>query len=333
MKRALKAVGNPWGQRITLFVIICVVMAVAQPLFLRPANAMSIILAISVTGIMACGMLFTIIVGGIDFSVASMAGISAAISFSVAQSYGFSDAGFLYGCALALGLCLVVGWVNGFITTTFGIPAFVVTLAMKNLLYGCIYFVLRGFYVYIPQVGLVFHFGSANILGVPMPVIVFVILLIICAFVLGKTTYGRRLYVIGGNKNVATLAGVSTKLAVRSAYMISSVLAGIGGILLASMNGQAGMPTAVGYEGNVLMAMVVGGINLAGGEGGIPGTVFGALFVGIINNIMLLLSVSSDYQKLVQGAIILAAMILNVFAKRGTTRAIIIRRKPKMEKV
>lgn len=326
-KKAIKIAGSAWGQRVTVLVLICIVMAVLEPRFFRAANAKSILLAISVNGIMACGMLFTVLVGGMDLSVGSMAGISASIVFVITKAYGFSSDSFFVGCAIALALCLVAGFLNGFFVTYFGLPAFVVTLAMKYILFGSIYMVTQGFFVIPPPQSMASRLGNASVYGVPTPVILFVLIVVICAFVLGVTTYGRKLYAIGGNKNVANLAGVKSNVNIWGAYMISSVLAGLGGLLLASMNGQAGQSTAINYEGNVLMAMVVGGINLAGGEGGVPGAVFGALLVGIINNVMLFLSISSDIQKFVQGVVILAAMTLNMYARRGSAGVLAVKTK------
>ena len=328
IKKAIRVAGSAWGQRITVLVIIFIIMAIFQPVFFRPTNAANILLAIAPIGIMVCGMLFTVLVGGLDLSVGSMAGLSASIAFKIAELNGFTDVSFLLGCAVALGVCLVAGFLNGFFVTQFGVPAFVVTLAMRYVLFGSIPFVTDGFLIINPKSGIVHQFGnkvvlnislgSDSFLRVPMPVIMLIVIVVAAAFVLGKTTYGRKLYAIGGNKNVANLVGINTNANVRGAFMISSVMAGFGGVMLASMNGQGGLQTAMGYEGNVLMAMVVGGINLAGGEGGIPGAIFGALLVGIINNVMLLLSVSSDTQTFVRGAIILGAMTLNMYARRGS---------------
>ena len=328
MKKLLRAVASAWGQRITLLVLICIVMAIAQPVFFRPANATSVLQAIAAIGIMVSGMLLTVLVGGMDLSVGSMAGLSASTVFVVARIYDFSNSGFLLGCAVALALCLVVGYINGFVVTKFGVPAFVVTLAMRYILYGSIPFLTSGNYIINPKQGMIhqignmlvfqINFGGGETLRVTMPIVILIVVVAVIAFVLGITTFGRQLYAIGGNKNVANLAGISSNRKIRYAFMISSVTAGLGGVMLASMNGQAGQPTGLGYEGNVLMAMVVGGINLAGGEGGISGAVFGALLVGIINNVMLMLSVSSDIQQFVRGAIILAAMTLNMYTKRGS---------------
>ena len=121
---------------------------------------------------------------------------------------------------------------------------------------------------------------------------------------------------MGGNPTASELIGIKSKLNTRIAFVICSVMAGIGGIILASMNTTAGTGTAAGYEGNVLMAMIVGGINLAGGEGGIIDAVYGALLVGIIDNVQILIGIPPDYQDFLRGAIILAALSLNVYTHR-----------------
>jgi len=337
MKKVIKAIGSPWGQRISLLVLICIIMAIFEPIFFKPNNYKSILLAIAVNGVMVCGMLFTVLVGGMDLSVGAMAGISASIAFRISEAAAFTSSSFIYGCAVAIALCLVAGFLSGTIVTRFALPAFVVTLAMKYIVYGSIYLVTQGFFVLPPASGLSFQIGNMIVfeiplgggdkLSIPMPVIILIVVVAVCAFVLTKTTYGRKLYAIGGNKNVANLVGIKSNANITGAFMISSVLSGFAGIMLASMNGQAGQTTALNYEGNVLMAMVVGGVNLAGGEGGVAGAIFGALLVGIINNMLLLLSVESTIQTFVRGVIILGAMTLNMYAKRSTAATLKITQK------
>jgi ribose/xylose/arabinose/galactoside ABC-type transport system permease subunit len=312
----MNLLGNAWGQRITLLVIVFAVMAVFQQKFFLPANALSILLAIAIYGIMAGGMLFTVLVGGMDLSMGSMAAFAAAIMCTIAEKSAFSTPGFLLGFAAAIAMCVLVGFLHGCFVTHFGMPAFIVTLATKYILYGVVQLLTNGAFIYPSGRGIVYQLGNAKILGIPMPVVFFVLVAVLCAVVLGRTTYGRRLYAIGGNVRSSKLVGIKGNLNIKVAYIISSVSAGLGGMILASMNMQSGTTTASGYEGNVLMAMVVGGINLAGGEGGIPGAIFGALLVGIINNVMTLLGVGSDFQKFVQGVIILAAVSLNIYTKR-----------------
>lgn len=324
MKKLLNFLGNPWGQRLTIIALIMVVMVIFEPRFFMPANASSILLAISLYGIMACGMLFVVLVGGMDLSVGSMAALSASILAINASRSGYTTAGFITGVLITIVACILVGIIHGLLVTKFSLPSFVVTLATKYIIYGVVLLVTAGHYVQIMDDGIMYKLGNYKVFGaIPMPEVIFIIYAVICAIILGKTVFGRRLYATGGNPVASRLVGIKTNLSIYVSYIICSISAGIGGMILASMNMQAGPTTAQGYEGNVLTAMVVGGLNLAGGEGGVPGAIFGALLVGIITNMLNLLGVKSDFTMFVQGAIIIAAVSLNMYTSRrsqGLTR-------------
>jgi ribose/xylose/arabinose/galactoside ABC-type transport system permease subunit len=322
--------GSPWGQRGTILALVFAVMAVLQPKFFLPANASSILLAISVYGIMACGMLYVVLLGGLDLSMGSMAGLAATILAVFADRGGYSPGAIALGFLAAFAVSVAVGYFHGCLVTHIGMPAFVVTLATKYILYGITPIVSGGPFVYLPstKTGILYQLGNAKVFGVPLPIVIFLAVAVVCGIILSKTTYGRRLYAVGGNATASSLVGIRVFADTKRAYIVSSVSACVGGILLCSMNMLAGQTTGVGYEGNVLMAMIIGGINLAGGEGGISGAVFGALFAGIIGNMMILLGVGADFQKFVQGVIILAAVSLNVYTKRrGQGRAAVPRGK------
>jgi ribose/xylose/arabinose/galactoside ABC-type transport system permease subunit len=334
MKKIVNFLGNQWGQRLTTLVIIMIVMVIFERSFFKPANALNILLAISLYGIMACGMLFVVLVGGMDLSVGSMAGLSAVILAINAQGSGYTTAGFFTGVFIAVAVCAVVGIVHGILVTYFSIPAFVVTLATKYLLYGFVLLVSSGRYINIIDDGIMYKLGNGRLFdAIPMPVVIFVVYAAICALILSKTVFGRRLYAVGGNPVASNLVGIKTNATVLISYVLCSISAGIGGMILVSQNMIAGATTAQGYEGNVLMAMVVGGLNLAGGEGGVSGAIFGALLVGIINNMLILLSVPSDYTTFVQGAIIIAAVSLNIYTSRRSQGLIKARVKNANKKV
>lgn len=317
MKKFMNFLGNQWGQRLTIIVLIMIIMAIFEQNFFKPANASNILLAISLYGIMACGMLFVVLVGGMDLSVGSMAALSASILAMTAQHNGYTVSGFFLGVLIAIAACIAVGIIHGILVTYFSIPAFVVTLATKYLIYGLVLLVTNGRYVNIIDKGIMYQLGNARLFGtIPMPVVIFIVYAVVCAFILGKTVFGRRLYATGGNPVASKLVGIKTRTTTLIAYIVCSVSAGIGGMILASQNMMAGPTTAGGYEGNVLTAMVVGGLNLAGGEGGVSGAIFGALLVGIINNMLILLGVKSDYTMFVQGVIIIAAVSLNMYTSR-----------------
>ncbi|MDR1217315.1 MAG: ABC transporter permease [Oscillospiraceae bacterium] len=326
MNRVTRFIGGAWFQRAVILIIMCVVMLFFERKFFTGSNASSILFAISIYGVMACGMLFVVLLGGLDLSVGSMAAVSACIVAQITLGSGYTVAGLLTGIAASLGFSLVVGAVHGLCVTYMKMPSFVVTLSTKYILYGLAPVITGGSFIYYPQematntaVRVIYSFGNARPAGVPMPVIFFVAVIAVSGFVLAATTYGRRLYAIGGNATASVLVGIRVRRDTVAAYMASSLLAALAGIVLSSVNMQAGQTTAQGYEGSVLMAMIVGGINLGGGEGDVPGAIFGALFAGLIGNVMTLLSVPSDFQKAVQGAIILAAVCLN--AVSGKRRA------------
>ena len=322
MKQVKSFLGNPWGQRVLLLVLIGIVMAFAEPKFFTGTNWASILLAIALYGIMACGMLFVVLLGGIDLSVGSMAACSGAyLAFNWVNG-GYTTESLVIGLVSGLLAGVVVGLLHGVLVAYLNLPAFVVTLATQYLVYGYVILYTDGAFVYAIRqqvegsLDIFYCLGNARVLGLTMPVWIFLAVVAITAFILGKTTYGRRLYAVGGSPRAAEYVGIHTKRATVIAYVVSSVCAAIAGMVLVSLNMQAGSTTASGYEGNVLMAMVVGGINLAGGEGGIGGAVFGALLVGILNNMMILLGVPSDYIKAIQGAIIIAAVTMNVYTSR-----------------
>ncbi|NLT15465.1 MAG: ABC transporter permease [Clostridiales bacterium] len=334
MKKITKFLGNPWGQRLTILVLIMLVMAAFEQSFFKLSNFSNILLAISLYGIMACGMLFVVLVGGMDLSVGSMAALAASLMSMSAQAGGYTTGSFFTGVLIAIAACIAVGIIHGILVTYFSIPAFVVTLATKYLIYGFVLLVTSGRYVQIIGKGIIQQIGNGRLFGViPMPVMIFLVYAVICTFILSKTVFGRRLYATGGNPVASELVGIKTKGTVFVSYIICSISAGIGGIILASQNMIAGPTTASGYEGGVLTAMVVGGLNLAGGEGGVSGAIFGALLVGIINNMLNLLGVPSDYTMFVQGVIIIAAVSLNMYTSRRSQGLLRVRQRKTNAKV
>lgn len=314
MKRFL---GSNWGQKLTILVIVFIVMAVFEPRFFRPTNWLSILRAISIYGIMACGMFFACLVGGMDLSVGSVGALSASIVCMAVVDNGYSDTKFISGFIIAMIVCAVVGIIHGELVTRLKMNAFVVTLASQYAVLGVAMVITNSNYRFINDTEcFLYRLGAGKFLGVGIPIWVFIIYAVVCGILLMTTTYGRRLYAVGGNGDASRLVGIKSRSKVILAYVISSVSAGIGGILLSAMNAVGGIATASGYEGSVLMAMIVGGVDLAGGDGTILDALYGALLVGIINNVMVLIGIPSDYQNFARGVIILGAMALNMYSNR-----------------
>lgn len=315
-KKITDFLGSSWGQRLTILVIIMAVMLVFQPRFFRITNMYSILLSISLYGIMACGMLVVILVGGIDLCQGSTAAMAGVLMTSYVINHGYTTSAFFIGVLIALGFAVLLGLFHGIECAYFKIPAFVLTFATQYAIVGLVNVYTNATYLQPLTDGIYFFVGNGKLLGIPMPIVIFVVYALIAAFVLGYTKFGRRIYAVGGNPEAAELDGVNSKLHIIAAYVISSVSAAIGGMVLCCMNMQAAYSTASGYEGQVLTAMVVGGINLAGGEGKVSGAIFGALLVGIINNTLILLSVPASYQDFIQGVIIVCAVAMNVYTHR-----------------
>lgn len=315
-KRLSKSMGNPWFQRGMILVIIIIIMAFFQRRFFTWSNLNSVLIAICLYGTMACGMLFPVLIGGIDLSVASTAAVCGSILARTVVNGDFTIGSFLVGILIGFIVAIIIGALHGVLAATFRLPAFVVTLATQYLLFGIVLWYTNSTYIFTigdTVGGSIFEYiGKGRVLGfLPFPVLFFFITIALCIILLTKTSFGRKIYITGGNPAAAILVGVKTKLYTFTAYIICSIFAACAGMLLVSMNAKAGSDTARGYEGLALMTMVVGGINLAGGEGGVEGAVFGALIVGVITNMLTLLGVTSDYTKFYQGIIILAAVSLN----------------------
>jgi putative xylitol transport system permease protein len=159
-------------------------------------------------------------------------------------------------------------------------------------------------------------FGQGVIFGIPLPVIIFAIVYLIAWIILYKTRYGRYVYAVGGNEKSAKVSGVNTRLIVFSVYAISGLLSALGGIILTART-TAGLPQAgQAYELDAIAAVVIGGTSLSGGQGALSGTIIGALLIGVINNGLDLIGVSSYYQQVIKGAIIIGAVLLDSFRKK-----------------
>ncbi len=330
--KIVKFLGSPWGQRATIIAIIMVVMAFAQPAFFSFGNLKSILIQIAIYGVMACGMLLVVLVGGIDLSLGSMAGLACVIATVHVVEHGTSTGTFIAAVGMALLVAVIVGLIHGVFDAVLRLPAFVVTLATQYALYGIATEYTKGVYIHITELeGFYYMLGNSKILGIPFSIVLFLVMAVITTVALEKTNYGRKVYAVGGNPRAARLVGLKPKLTKISAYVICSVTAAIGGMVLSSQNLTATYSTGRGYEGTVMMVIVVGGISLMGGEGGIGGVLFGALLVGILNNIIILLGISTDYSELVQGVVILLAVALNIYSARKSAGLIKSRKQKKEE--
>lgn len=289
------------------FLLICVLLSVLSPNFLTVQNVLNIFRQISINGILAIGVTFVIIAGGIDLSLGSVVALTGVVAALFAQ-----NATFALIVPLLLGILtgIAVGTVNGLVITKGKTAPFIVTLGMMTIARGLALVISDGRPISNLSTGFK-AIGSKNILFIPLPVIIFLVVIILAAVVLNRTQIGRYIYAVGGNEQAARASGINVNSIKMFAYIICSGLAGLAGILLASRI-TTGQPNAgVSYELDAIAAVVIGGTSLSGGVGKITGTVIGALIIGVINNGLDLMNISSYYQQIIKGLIIIAAVLID----------------------
>lgn len=270
---------------ISVMFIIAIGLTLLTPKFMTVNNVISVLRQISNNVFLALGMTMVIILGGIDLSVGSIVAMS-----------GTLTVGFM---------------VNGIIVATFKVPAFIVTLATMNIAKGIAYIYSKGQSTRITDDSFAM-LGTGYLFGIiPLPVAYMILLIVVFAILLGKTKFGTYIYAVGGNRESARLSGVPIKKIEILVFTITGVLAAFAGIVLASRMYSGQPASGEGYEMDAIAACVLGGVSMSGGVGRISGTVFGAIVIGIISNGLNLMGVSSFWQLVVKGLIILAAVILD----------------------
>jgi ribose transport system permease protein len=291
------------------------------PDFLKRSNLQAIVDRIVVIAIIAIGMTMVIITGGIDLSVGSLVALSAVVwTVMIRGLAGGTEAGggAVVLCALgALALCAAVGAFSGLMVTRLEVPPFIVTLAMMLVASGLAFTLSAGQSVYeVPAA--IDRLGRGSTLGgLPNTVLLMAALYAVAHLAMTRTPLGRSIYAVGGSSEAARLSGIPVRRVTVFVYLVCGLLAGLGGIVQASQL-QSGAPTyGQVYELYVIAAVVVGGTSLAGGEGGILGTLIGALIIAVIQNGMNLTGVESYTQKVVLGLVILAAVVLDRAKQRG----------------
>ncbi len=282
-----------------------VIGSIASPYFFSSRNIGNILQFSAIISIIAVGQFFVIVTGGIDLSVGSVAAFSTVISaVLMANGYPFGLA-----CLVSLLLSSLWGLCNGMLITGLKITPFVATLATQSIVRGCAYLVQSGSLIGIHNERFIWVF-SGKLFGIPNPVILFVLVMLAASFLMNFTTFGRRLYAIGGNAEAARLSAIPVKRSLLTVYVINGFLSGLGGSVLAAQLTQGSSLLAKGYELDTVAAVVVGGASLSGGTGGPVGSVIGGLIIYSITNIMNLLTIPSEPQMVVKGLMIILAVTM-----------------------
>ena len=290
---------------------LCVLLALASPYFLTASNLLNVLEQTSINAIIALGMTFVIISGGIDLSVGSMVALTGVV-------LGTS---LLRGQPLALSLALPLlagvglGALNGLLVTAGRLPPFIATLGTMSVARGLALLYVEG----RPVSGFADGFrwlATGRVAAVPVPVLIAAACCVVAHLVLSRTVFGRYVYAVGGNEEASRLSGVPVKACKVAVYVVAGLASAIAAIVL-SARLNAAQPTAgVMYELDAIAATVIGGTSLLGGQGTVGGTVIGALIMGVLRNGLNLLGVSSFVQQVVMGAVIVGAVLLDTALKR-----------------
>ncbi|MEM1484172.1 ABC transporter permease [Oscillospiraceae bacterium PP1C4] len=293
----------------TLFGLIVVILLISiiKPKFLGIENILNVLRQTSINGLLAIGMTFVVLTGGIDLSVGSIVGAAGIFTSLAAQNH---DLPWYVAVLLGLSIGFVLGSINGLVVSVLKVPAFIATLGMLSVARGITYLASDA----RPVPGLSPDFlkiGGGSVLGIPIPVLILVFVLVICYILLYRCRYGRYVFATGGNEMAARVSGVKVKSVKWSVYMIAGVLAGLAGIVLTSRVSSGLAQAGQNYETDAIAAVVIGGTSLSGGRGRLWGTVIGFLIIGVMNNGLDMMAVSSYWQLIIKGTIIVAAAMMD----------------------
>lgn len=305
---------------VIIMIVMCIVFACASPTFRKLGNVINIFRQSSINGILAVGMTLVIIIAGIDLSIGplcAISGVIAALYLEVNPN----------GVAVAIILGVLCAAVMSVWTATLvaglGVAPFIATLSTMSVAKGLVLVIADG----VPHTikskvftaignGYLWDYTKTNNISIPIPVIVFIAVILIASFILYKTRLGRYIYAVGGNENAAIAAGINVKRVKFCTYVFNGLLCGIAGIVLAARI-TSGQPNAAdGYEMDAITAVIVGGTSMTGGVGKIGMTVIGVLILAIMDNGLTILGVSSYYQKIIKGVIIAVAVLIDIKTKK-----------------
>ncbi|MDN6900123.1 ribose ABC transporter permease [Oenococcus sicerae] len=297
---------GPWGALIVLVLIVTIL----NPGFLNINNIFNLLRQVSINAIIAFAMTFVILTGGIDLSVGSI------LAFSTAITAQLIVGGVPTIIAVIAGILLggVSGAINGLIITKGGAAPFIVTLATMTIFRGATYVFTNGSPITGAKITNNYSFqvlGRGYVLGIPVPVLIMFAAFVVLYILLHRMSFGRKTYAIGGNAKAAFVSGIKTDKVLIWIYTISGAAAALAGMILTSRLSSAQPDAGTGYEMDAIASVVLGGTSLAGGKGRIVGTFVGALIIGVLNNGMNLLGISSFYQQIVKGIVILIAVLLD----------------------
>ncbi len=293
------------------FVVLCILISIASPAFLSKRNILNLLRQSSIIGIISAGMTFVIISGNFDISVGAVAALSGAITMKLATL----GVPLVLSMVIAIAVCSGIGFINGIFVSKVGVPSLIATMAMVTIVRGLL-LMLTGGYPITENFPLLDFLGNEYLLGIPVPVILFFIVVVIAHIVLAKTKFGRHVFSVGGNQEASKLNGINVDGYKIKVFIINAILAGIAGIVLTGRLGTATAIAGEGYDMDAISSVVIGGTSVAGGSGSVIRTVIGVLLMSVINNSFNLLSVNIYFQYIFKGLIILIAVGADSYSKK-----------------
>ena len=281
--------------------------------FMTLDNLFNVSRQVSMLGIASIGMIFVILLGGIDLSTGS---IITFVNIVTAYMMVKMDISMWPAILLTLMMCILIGLFNGFAVATFNMPALIVTFATQTIFAGVAYMISGG----MPISGLPEEFaviGQGYVGVVPIPVLIMIVAFVLGGVILNKTYFGRYFYALGGNEEAAKLSGIRVKAIKMLVFALSGLFGGIAGIVMLSRTNSGQATAGRGYEFDVITAVVLGGVSLSGGSGRMLNVVAGVLILGVLSNGMVLMNVSSYAQMVIKGIILLLAVGFDCVQKKG----------------
>ncbi len=307
----------PWITAAIALVVLVVALSIASPMFLSTSNLMSILRQAAVYVIMGLGMSFVMMTGGVDLSQGSLLALIGVISAYIVQNVGSIPLAILASVVVGA----VIGSINGTIISCLSIPPFIATLASMYLCRGLTLVITQASPIVLTNDAFKW-IGTGSLLGLPVPVYIFLIAAAVGQFILSYTATGRFILAVGSNQEAARLSGIKTRWNKCKAYILSGIMVSIAGIVYVSRLGAAQATAGQSYEMEAIAAAVLGGTSVMGGEGTVFGTVLGAIVVAIVRNAMVLLEISTYYQQVVTGAVILIAVIIDTQRKARAAKRV-----------
>ena len=302
------------GQVLSIYIALIVIMVLfsfLSPNFMTLSNMLTVLRQIAGIGIMACGMMFVMLLGNVDLSVGTQISL-----LGIVMSYCMVNLKLGIPAAILIGIALglVIGCINGFIVTYCKIPSMIATLGASWIYQGISYTICRAQPIFGFPKGFS-TLGQGLFLGVPIPIYLFILCCIIASIVFNKTAYGRTLYAVGSNDTAAILCGVNVNFMKVSSYIICALFSILASIVFLSRVNSGNASTGIGQEMNVLTACVLGGVCFTGGDGQISGTIAGVMIIGVIQNGLVMLGAGEYVQLMVKGLILIFALSIDTIKK------------------